>query len=53
MSSDFAAGMEKLADYLEGLDNWIGDVVDAKLEYRAAVHEGRAVNETYVRLQST
>ena len=27
--------MEKLADYLEGLDNWIGDLVDAKLEYRA------------------
>ena len=32
---DFAAGMEKLADYLEGLDNWIGDLVDAKLEYQA------------------
>ena len=32
---DFAAGMEKLADYLEGLDSWIGDLVDAKLEYRA------------------
>ena len=32
---NFAAGMEKLADYFEGLDNWIGDLVDAKLEYRA------------------
>lgn len=32
---NFAASMEKLADYLEGLDNWIGDLVDAKLECRA------------------
>lgn len=39
---NFAAGMEKLADYLEGLDNWIGDLVDAKLEYRAqCMREGR------------
>jgi len=32
---NFADGMEKLSDYLEGLDNWIGDLVDAKLEYQA------------------
>jgi hypothetical protein len=31
----FAVGMEKLADYLEGLDNWFGDLVDAKVEYQA------------------
>jgi hypothetical protein len=32
---NFAVGMEKLSDYLEGLDNWIGDLVDAKIEYQA------------------
>ncbi len=32
---DFAVGMEKLADYLEGLDNWIGDLADAKIEYQS------------------
>jgi hypothetical protein len=32
---DFAVGMEKLADYLEGLDNWIGDLTDAKNEHQA------------------
>jgi hypothetical protein len=31
----FAVGMEKLADYLEGLDNWFGDLFDAKAEYQA------------------
>ena len=30
----FAVGMEKLADYLEGLDNWFGDLVEAKIEYQ-------------------
>lgn len=32
---NFADSMEKLSDYLEGLDDWIGDLVDAKLEYQA------------------
>lgn len=32
---NFAEHMEKLSDYLEGLDNWIGDLVDAKIEYQA------------------
>ena len=32
---NFADGMEKLADYLEGLDNEIGDWIDAKIEYQA------------------
>ena len=32
---NFAVGMEKLSDYLDALDMWIGDLIDAKLEYRA------------------
>ena len=31
---DFASAMEELADYLDGLDVWIGDLVDAKIQYR-------------------
>jgi hypothetical protein len=31
---NFAVGMEKLSDYLDALDLWFGDLVDAKLEYR-------------------
>jgi len=29
----FAVAMEKLADYLESLDNWFGDLVEAKSFY--------------------
>ena len=29
------AAMEKLADYLDGIDMWFGDLVDAKIEYLA------------------
>jgi hypothetical protein len=32
---DFANALEKLADYLEGLDNWFGDLVEAKVNFRA------------------
>ncbi len=30
----FAAAMERLADYLEGIEGWFGDLVDAKAQYR-------------------
>ncbi|HVB99085.1 MAG TPA: hypothetical protein VNJ12_07110 [Candidatus Dormibacteraeota bacterium] len=30
----FAAAMEKLADYLEGIEGWFGDLQDAKAEWR-------------------
>jgi hypothetical protein len=30
----FAAAMEKLADYLEGIEGWFGDLVDAKATWR-------------------
>jgi hypothetical protein len=29
---EFAIAMERLADYLDGLDMWIGDLVDAKIQ---------------------
>ena len=32
---NFAVGMEKLSDYLDGLEWEICDLVDAKIEYRA------------------
>jgi hypothetical protein len=32
---NFATAMEKLADYLDALDMWFGDLVDAKAEYQA------------------
>ena len=32
---NFAAALEKLADYLEGIDNWFGDLVEAKVEYQS------------------
>jgi hypothetical protein len=32
---NFADCMEKLSDYLEGLDNWIDSVVHAKIEYES------------------
>jgi hypothetical protein len=31
---EFAIAMERLADYLDGLDMWIGDLVDAKIQYQ-------------------
>jgi hypothetical protein len=32
---DFAIALEKLADYLDALDMWFGDLVDAKIEFQA------------------
>jgi hypothetical protein len=32
---DFSVAMEKLADYLDALDMWFGDLVDAKIEYQS------------------
>lgn len=32
---DFSSALEKLADYLEGTDNWFGDLTEAKAEYQA------------------
>jgi hypothetical protein len=32
---NFAIAMEKLADYLEGIDNWFGDLIEAKAAYRS------------------
>jgi hypothetical protein len=32
---DFAIAMEKLADYLDALDMWFGDLFDAKIEYQS------------------
>jgi len=32
---DFAIALEKLADYLDALDMWFGDLVDAKADYQA------------------
>ncbi len=31
----FGIALEKLADYLDGLDMWFGDLIDAKVEFRA------------------
>lgn len=30
---NFAECLERLSDYLEGLDNWIGDLVETKIQY--------------------
>ncbi|GAB0113715.1 hypothetical protein [Acidisoma sp. C75] len=32
----FATAMEKLADYLEGMDNWFGDLLEAKWQHKYA-----------------
>ncbi len=32
---DLSSTLERLADYLEGIDNWFGDLIDAKGEYQA------------------
>jgi hypothetical protein len=32
---EFAIALEKLADYLDPLEMWFGDLVDAKAEYQA------------------
>ena len=32
---NFAMALERLADYLDALDMWFGDLVDAKVEYQA------------------
>jgi hypothetical protein len=32
---NFAIALEKLADYLDALDMWFGDLVDAKIEFQA------------------
>jgi hypothetical protein len=34
----FAHAMEKLADYLEGIEGWFGDLQDAKAEWRRMQH---------------
>lgn len=31
----FSDALEKLADYLEGIDNWLGDLIEAKAAYLA------------------
>jgi hypothetical protein len=37
---EFSTALEKLADYLEGLDNWFGDLVEAKHFYlMREIHE--------------
>jgi hypothetical protein len=38
---DFAIALEKLSDYLDCLDMWFGDLIDAKIEFQAS----RARNE--------
>jgi hypothetical protein len=32
---DFAVALEKLADYLDALDMWFGDLIDAKIQFQA------------------
>lgn len=32
---DFGIALEKLADYLDGIDMWFGDLVEAKIEFQA------------------
>jgi hypothetical protein len=32
---EFAIAMEKLANYLDGLDMWFGDLVEAKIQYQS------------------
>lgn len=39
---NFATALEKLADYLDALDMWFGDLIDAKLEYQAQALHGTA-----------
>ncbi|MGI4831598.1 MAG: hypothetical protein ACRYFU_25960 [Janthinobacterium lividum] len=37
---EFAIALEKLADYLDGIDMWFGDLIDAKLEFQTQVLHG-------------
>jgi len=32
---NFAIALEKLADYLDGIDSWFGDLVEAKIEFQS------------------
>ncbi len=32
---ELSSALEKLADYLEGIDNWVGDLIEAKAGYQA------------------